>query len=544
MPRHFVPTKTITTVSTIETTIAIVGKPFVPSRDPFQDLSTEIEKCRKQIWRCVNDVDGLQQRQAKKVKVGTSPIKSNPAKTQAIGSKAMVSHNKAEVEFKVNAMKVSQMRDECNNLGVDSKGTKNELKSRILEHWLDVKDTVKPAVVPDPLVSSAPEPAKIHVPSATATSAVDDNGGLPTNMEDAEESLENEDTPAEMAAVDTAEVAESGPAEVSNHSQTKSPLRGFITDVLKAAESSTKSTSSKSVDETKPDDDVSPPASEVNSNASSSVSKFPGSRVREIVSKLSSQSHHSSSTHGVSGGSALSKSVQAKKEARMARMAEIREKSQQAKSAGALGTSVPSLTTTTLGSTGPKKNLAAQMREKAMRRLDPTRAAPLAPTTNVLNLQAAGSQDALGSTLKTAFGGAMKSGISTSAATASKAARSPMDTYEISDREDSDTDDSDDDGNEKKKKRIPSWARKENLLPALEDQYLGCVDGHRVDPDEIFPEVESCDLEAIFAGNKKNTKYRSRTSSGNWLKDRVTTAEKLVYKRTMGFASENEVSEI
>ena len=152
--------------------------------------------------------------------------------------------------------------------------------------------------------------------------------------------------------------------------------------------------------------------------------------------------------------------------------------------------------------------------------------------------------------------------------------QSPMDTYEISDREDSDTDESDDsdDENEKQKKKvcwnleleslvqcvrrkanfccpsrhffkfqIPTWAKRENLLPALEKQYTGGAKGKLCDPDEIFPEVQTCDLEAIF--EKKKGRYTRRTSSGNWTKDRVTVEEKLVYKRTMGFAREGAESQ-
>ena len=107
---------------------------------------------------------------------------------------------------------------------------------------------------------------------------------------------------------------------------------------------------------------------------------------------------------------------------------------------------------------------------------------------------------------------------------------SPMDTYEMSDR-DEDSSDYDSEEEAKPKKRIPRWARKENLIPALERQFL---DGpHRMDPDTIFPEVSTCDLESIFA-NKK-ARYKKRTSSANWAKDKVTAAEKLVYSRAMGF---------
>jgi hypothetical protein len=138
--------------------------------------------------------------------------------------------------------------------------------------------------------------------------------------------------------------------------------------------------------------------------------------------------------------------------------------------------------------------------------------------------------DSLGSTLKQGLGTTLKTGFSLKNSKVS----SPMDTYEISDREDSGTDESDSEAeNEKQKKKIPMWAKRENLLPALEEQYNGCVEGHGVDPDELFPEVSTCDLEAIF-GNKK-TRYTRRTSSGNWNNDKVTAAEVLVYKRKMGF---------
>jgi hypothetical protein len=143
-----------------------------------------------------------------------------------------------------------------------------------------------------------------------------------------------------------------------------------------------------------------------------------------------------------------------------------------------------------------------------------------------------GVQDPLGKTLKQQVSLMKKQLV-----------QSPMDTYEISDREDSDTDDSDSEAeNDKQKKRIPDWAQRKNLLEALEQQVNGRIDGRKVDPDDIFPEVQSCDLEAIF-GSKK-TKYRNRNSSGNWTRDKVTAAEKLAYKRQMGFATSPQESEI
>ena len=110
--------------------------------------------------------------------------------------------------------------------------------------------------------------------------------------------------------------------------------------------------------------------------------------------------------------------------------------------------------------------------------------------------------------------------------------RSPMDTYEMSDREGSESEsDSDDEYAKKSNKRIPNWARSANLIPALEKQFGNGPE--RIDPDTIFPEVETCDLEKIF--DRKKNRYVRRTSSGNWSHDRVTIQEKLVYKRQMGY---------
>eukprot|EP00566_Odontella_aurita_P007020 CAMPEP_0113590312 /NCGR_PEP_ID=MMETSP0015_2-20120614/36601_1 /TAXON_ID=2838 /ORGANISM="Odontella" /LENGTH=753 /DNA_ID=CAMNT_0000496483 /DNA_START=49 /DNA_END=2309 /DNA_ORIENTATION=- /assembly_acc=CAM_ASM_000160 len=110
---------------------------------------------------------------------------------------------------------------------------------------------------------------------------------------------------------------------------------------------------------------------------------------------------------------------------------------------------------------------------------------------------------------------------------------SPMDTYEMSDRgSDSESEYSDSEEEQSPKKKIPKWAQRSNLIPALEKQYM---DGPgRIDPDNIFPEVSTCDLTMVF--DKKKSRYQKRTSSGNWTKDRVTAQEKLVYKRTMGYA--------
>ena len=209
-----------------------------------------------------------------------------------------------------------------------------------------------------------------------------------------------------------------------------------------------------------------------------------------------------------------------------------------------------SLNATASTASAKKKNLATQMREKAAARafqnkltssvskIGPSSLATSSskrhlPLTNNSNHSNTVVQDSLGATLK-------------QAPLIKKPAKvqSPMDTYEISDREDSDTDDSDSESeNEKARKKIPTWAQKVNLYSALEEQYNGRIGSKRADPDDIFPEVQSCDLEAIF-GPKKSKMYKRRASSGNWANDQVTAAEKLVYKREMGFATDTDVTEV
>lgn len=184
-----------------------------------------------------------------------------------------------------------------------------------------------------------------------------------------------------------------------------------------------------------------------------------------------------------------------------------------------------------------KDKLAAQMREKAAAAMAHKK--PFVGSTSKLASTSThkghihfsnGVQDSLGAALKQ----------TTATKIMTPKPQSPMDTYEISDREGSDSDDSDSEvENDKQKKRIPLWAQRSNLLGALEEQYNGKVDGKKVDPDDIFPEVQSCDLVAIF-GSKKAEKYRSRNSSGNWMRDKATAAEKLVYKREMGFSNPHD----
>lgn len=101
--------------------------------------------------------------------------------------------------------------------------------------------------------------------------------------------------------------------------------------------------------------------------------------------------------------------------------------------------------------------------------------------------------------------------------------------YEMSDREgSSDDDEEDEDG--RIKKAIPDWARG----PALEAAIHAQFGEGGADPDRLFGDPPStCDLEEIFRNKKK--RYAKRTSSGNWLPDRLRLSEKVKYREDMGF---------
>lgn len=120
----------------------------------------------------------------------------------------------------------------------------------------------------------------------------------------------------------------------------------------------------------------------------------------------------------------------------------------------------------------------------------------------------------------------------------------PRDEYIIKPRDDSDddstsdsTEDGQDDaeGGEKKKPYIPEWAKGELLKKALEKQF-GLHGGQPMDPDSIFPEVQTCSLEEIFGRREGLTrKYANRTSSAHWDADQLTLVEKRTYRSHMGY---------
>lgn len=81
------------------------------------------------------------------------------------------------------------------------------------------------------------------------------------------------------------------------------------------------------------------------------------------------------------------------------------------------------------------------------------------------------------------------------------------------------------------KKPVPDWARGKVLIGQLVAQMY-------IDPDEVFQQhAKTCSLDEVFASCHKSGKgdFSRRTSSGNWIEDRVTWKEELGYKKAMGY---------
>jgi len=511
---------------------------------------------------------------------------------------------RTDIELKVFVMKVAELKKELKARGQDTNGLKKDLRNRLINAILeDIRLEKVQAISAQNKLYSAPESVIVEEPQEEQEESSDSINVSKDSREKVE--MEEEIIVPRQLPMDNGEISQQSQRkesissmEVEHHSepieQAQETTKDYFTNLVsseqkkeqaqnrpkfipKKPESSlsaikeidavtSNSTSAQAPDaeakfeltemkmkkfskESDMSEAVSGPPSEVSYSSLAS-----GNSVKDMVSKFSGFSSGLSSSNT---GSALSKGLQAKKEARQAKIAEMRAKAQSKPVTAtkvALTSKEYSSTLSSLNATAStasaKKNLATQMREKAAARAFQNKAANSVsktgsktmttssnkrhlPLTNNSNHSNSAVPDVLGATLKQPQLMKKPSKV-----------LSPMDTYEISDREDSDTDDSDSESeNEKAKKKIPSWAKRENLYSALEEQYNGRIGSVKVDPDNIFAEVQSCDLEAIF-GPKKSKLYKRRASSGNWANDQVTVAEKLVYKREMGFATNADVTEV
>ena len=81
------------------------------------------------------------------------------------------------------------------------------------------------------------------------------------------------------------------------------------------------------------------------------------------------------------------------------------------------------------------------------------------------------------------------------------------------------------------KKPVPDWARGKALVGQLMAQMY-------IDPDEVFQQhAKTCSLDEVFASCRRSVHqdFNKRSSSGNWIEDRVTWKEELSYKKAMGY---------
>ena len=90
-----------------------------------------------------------------------------------------------------------------------------------------------------------------------------------------------------------------------------------------------------------------------------------------------------------------------------------------------------------------------------------------------------------------------------------------------------------DDEDRKRSYTLPEWAQSPELRQTLEQQST-------IDPDTIFGPIGPLRLEEIF--RTRQSRFRSRTSSGIWDRDAVTAAETEDYAQRMGFRREEERS--
>ncbi|KAL3795322.1 hypothetical protein HJC23_009495 [Cyclotella cryptica] len=312
-----------------------------------------------------------------------------------------------------------------------------------------------------------------------------------------------------------------------------------------------------------------------NSNTSKVSAAFkPTTSSTQSTPSLKSTAANGSSIGGSSSAVKLlekKKAIAETKEARMAKYAEMREKAKMGKAAvgsasksyssnsnvGALVSKLKSGIATSAVSSETKPNpIIAKMREKAAAGKSSAQSAPSAPSSQTIKPTAIAAASVTSSSVSSFKQGSPQMKSTQHSAVKTTALKhiidpankilspkrkieekplSPMQTYEMSDRdEESDSEeDSEEEYDDKPKKTIPEWAQRANLNRALEKQF---ADGlQRMDPDKIFGEVETCNLEEIFGDVKTKKRYHKRTSSGNWTKDHVTIAEKLAYKRTMGY---------
>lgn len=91
--------------------------------------------------------------------------------------------------------------------------------------------------------------------------------------------------------------------------------------------------------------------------------------------------------------------------------------------------------------------------------------------------------------------------------------------YEMTPANETFFEESDEEKERRRGKLVPKWAEADKVLTSVKDQ---------ADPDDLFASGPMCDLSEVFGDQRK---YRTRSSSGNWMQDRLTAQERLAYKK-------------
>jgi hypothetical protein len=364
------------------------------------------------IWQCVGGQETRNEETKERAETSIAE-KTNEMKNSAHQSQ-MISHpSRVNIEFRVNAMKVVELKKELRARDIDTNGLKKQLQGRLRQAMFDEMDTQQ---------NEAPVPPKVesvkHAPAAKIVEAK--RSEAPTVQKTENEKDENND--AQMIDVNEVKVDEKSvaPQQITSVSQpkqieppvgksasrrdepavekplvqpespspmpvekpivvgappkqpmdqgsttikqywksfskpaqataaspmkvpalansttkkNKSPIRMVVKNTQKTCTAPSEidiSSHDLMITQSKSDlseDDFERPVSDF-SAASGSASMSKSGSVRDLVSKIQKCNTFTSTTSTTGGGStsALSKNLQAKKEARLARMAEIRGK--------------------------------------------------------------------------------------------------------------------------------------------------------------------------------------------------------------------------
>jgi len=332
------------------------------------DLSFALQsqKCSRKIWACSTDEDYKANKKARTFNMNNAESEKvvvQPESGDNHGKNSDLSVE--ELEGFLNAMKYRDMQLRCKEYGLFAAGNKEILRVRlfrylsqqagsigtdVLKQTEEHKATTEVLKQTEEHKATTEDEIAIDVVKVPSVEHVETKADVDIKMEDAQPSIEKAPTAMPAKEIATSNLVEpvrvscagtmqptkettselvveehvkdpsgsfssegAGPAIPIREIGTKSPLRVFVKDAVKQMTHSAQKARLVGHIST-PGDHLSPPPSDC--TASTSCSKISGTRVREIVSKLTTSQPSST----------LSNKLQASKDARMARLAEVRGK--------------------------------------------------------------------------------------------------------------------------------------------------------------------------------------------------------------------------